>query len=60
MTCEELNARLISQKAALMRMQAQERAFYARIGGHGYDDFVAAKAEYDKASSLYRIFVLGN
>lgn len=29
MTCEELRARLNSQKAALLRLQAEEAAYYA-------------------------------
>jgi hypothetical protein len=67
MTCEELNAKLNSQKAALLKLQAEEMTYYAilrfdrdadsfanqtsNLGA--YSDYLEAKSAYERASRLY-------
>lgn len=61
MNCDELNARLISRKATLMRLQAVETAKHVGVGDHSgvYPEYLAAKAEYEKTSREYLAVVLG-
>ncbi|WP_055074404.1 hypothetical protein [Pseudanabaena sp. 'Roaring Creek'] len=67
MTCEELEAKLNSQKAALLRLQAEEIAYYASLRGGtnpdqfanqtsnygAYADYLSAKSAYETAARRY-------
>lgn len=53
MNCEELKAKLNSQKAALLRIQAEEIANSAGNGSYLYAEYLDAKADYERASRNY-------
>ena len=50
MNCDELKAKLDSQKAALLRIEAQEIADTASNGSYLYAEYLAAKSEYESAA----------
>ncbi len=64
MNCEELEARLKSQKVALKRLQIEEELFFCTGGveaGRTFaacDEYREAKEEYARVSKQYR-FILG-
>lgn len=53
MNCEELKARLNSQKAALLKIQAREIANSAANGSYFYAEYLDAKADYERAARTY-------
>ncbi len=53
MNCEELVARLKSQKAALLKIQNREIINTARNGSNLYSEYLEAKADYERAARLY-------
>jgi len=71
--CEELIAKIKSQKAALLRLQAEEMAYYARLRGGtdpdqfanqtsasgAFSDYLDAKAAYERAARAYAAAVGG-
>lgn len=60
MNCDELTARLTSQKAALLKIQAREIANTASNGGYLYAEYLQAKADYERAVRSYAALVKGS
>jgi hypothetical protein len=60
MNCEDLKARLNSQKAALLRIQAREIANTGANGGYLYAQYLEAKARYERAVRAYASLVRGS